>query len=165
MNPSVRGRPCCANNVCVGGKVDVAMTRNSEAVIKGLVIDRNVFRPTPGTPGQKFPILIRYLNPNLPPPYLPTNATFKSIAYNTFCRSAIEAGGAQSAAWNPIFIGKTPVFDRNNIGIDSFVDVSTNGQDSSGKCVFDPINLEIHPLATDQGCWAARTSCPAAVRC
>ena len=66
MNPSVRGRPCCADNVCVGGKVDVAM--NSEAVIKGLVIDRNVFRPTPGTPGQKFPILIRYLNPNLPPP-------------------------------------------------------------------------------------------------
>ena len=48
------------------------------------------------------------------------------------------------------------MFDRNNIGIDSFVDVSTNGQDSSGKCVFDPINLEIHPLATDQGKDAGR---------
>ena len=146
------GNITIADNVCVGGKVDVAM--NSEAVIKGLVIDRNVFKPTPGTPGQKFPILIRYLNPNLSPPYLPTNATFKSIAYNTFCRTAIEADGAQSAAWNPIFIGKTPVFDRNNIGIGSFVDVSTNRQDSSGKCVFDPLNLEIHPLATDQAAMA-----------
>ena len=117
------------NNICVGGKIDV--TLSNSAVMSGVVIDDNVFMPTPGTPGQTTPILIRFGTPNLAAPYLPTKTTFHSISGNTFC---LTEPSVTVASWNPIFVGNPPVTTAADLGISNFVDISTNQKDTSGKC-------------------------------
>ena len=117
------------NNICVGGKIDVTLT--GSAVLSGVVIDDNVFMPTPGTPGQTTPILIRFDSPSLAAPYLPTKTTFHSISGNTFC---LTQPTVTAAAWNPIFVGNPPVTTAGDLGVSHFVDVSTNQKDTSGKC-------------------------------
>ena len=125
------GMTTVADNVCVGGKLDIELT--GAAIVTGLAIDRNLFSPTPGTPGQAYPILIRLGQPNLQAPYLPTAATFQSIAGNDFC---MAAPGVGAASWNPIFIGVPPPSAASDLGIANFVDVQTNQKDTSGTCRF-----------------------------
>ena len=125
------GDTTITDNVCVGGKFDISLTDG--AIVSALVIDRNVFTPTPGTPGQTVPLLIRFDASDLRAPYLPTRETFKSVAENTFCTTA---PGTSTASWNPIFIGYTPVIPANDLGISNFVNVSSNRKDTSGHCPF-----------------------------
>ena len=129
------------DNICVGGILDISLSTG--AVLTGVVVERNVFMPTPGTPGQTTPILIRFATPSLAAPYLPTKATFRSIAGNTFCMTLPTA---TAAAWNPIFIGSPPATTASDLGISHFVDVSTNQKDTSGKCLSKSV-----PVASKAG--------------
>ena len=130
------GNTTVTDNVCVGGKFDIEMT--SSAVVLGLVIDRNVFTPTPGTPGQTVPLLISLGGSRLSPPYLPTRATFRSITNNTFC---MTSPNTSAAAWSPIYLGYTPISTANNLGISNFVNISTNRKDTSGRCFSSTTSL------------------------
>ena len=124
------GNTTITNNVCIGGKFDIEMT--TSAVVLGLVINQNVFSPTPGTPGQSVPLFISLGGSRLKAPYLPTSATFRSIAHNTFC---MTAPNTSAAAWSPIYLGYTPISTANNLGIGNFVNISTNRKDTSGRCL------------------------------
>ena len=123
-------------NVCVGGSLDVLIS--TAVVLTGMVVDNNIFMPTPGTPGEDVPVLFRFGQPVLSPPYLPTHASFQSIAGNTFCKTA---PGTSAASWVPFYIGyDAPLFagTRNtpdDLGIAHFADVSNNFKDTSGKCL------------------------------
>ena len=92
------GNTTITNNVCVGGKFDIEMT--TSAVVLGLIINQNVFSPTPGTPGQSVPLLISLGGSRLSPPYLLTSATFRSIADNTFCITAPNTSSRTDARHN-----------------------------------------------------------------
>ena len=129
------GNTTIIDNVCVGGKFNIEMT--ASAVVLGLVIDRNVFLPSPGTLGQTVPLLIDLGGSRMSSSYLPTRNTFKSITNNTFC---ITSPNLSAAAWNPVYLGYTPINTANNLGISNFVNISTNWKDPSGRCFSATIN-------------------------
>ena len=93
-------------------------------------MDRNVFSPTPGTPGPDLQLTLRYRSSIKSSPY---PGIFQSLAGNLFCK---DDPALSPAAWSPMYVGAyTPdgVFD-SDLGIANFAVVSTNANDTSGVC-------------------------------
>ena len=46
-----------------------------------------------------------------------------------------------AAAWNPIYLGYTPLSTADNLGISNFVSIATNRKDASGRCFTSTASL------------------------
>ena len=118
-----------ADNVCVGGRVDMGLA-DGFANYSGLVIDRNVFMPTPGTRGPDIQLQLRYRSGirSRPGPGI-----FRSVAGNLFCK---DDPAASPAAWSPMYMGTFTPDGKfvNDLGVANYVDVSTDAKDTSGAC-------------------------------